>query len=190
MDRAEVTMTDVAAMRSGVRALGEMVRHWSDMIEQINRASGWTPSDVKGFNRAAKEEIERSLDAAAEFLRRGRNAHTDDEILAKIAEVRAVVGAAEAYVEVEVPEVTNKIEKPAEMPFHVLKKWKEDGYGPGGEWIDYYEERDYPEGAPNGQGRYQLWKNGWFESKSAPPRGGTLENAGMGALLRRLEVLK
>ena len=98
--------------------------------------------------------------------------YTAADIQAKIAEVRDVVGAAEAYVEIEVPEVTNKIEKPTDMPFNVLKKWSEDGHGEGGDWVDNYVERDYPEGAPNGLGRYQLWKNARFESKSAPPSGG------------------
>jgi hypothetical protein len=167
MDRAEVTETDVAAMRDGVDRLGSMVHGWSVLIDEIRMARQWVPKNVAGFNRGGKESLEGRLQRAANYALEME--YTAADIQAKIAEVLAVVGAAQAHVEIEVPEVTNKIEKPAEKPFTVLKTWKENGHAGGVDWVDYYVERDYPEGAPNGQGRYQLWKNGDFESKSAPP---------------------
>ena len=91
----------LSTMIEGVFGLSEMVNEWSEMVEQITWARRWVPSGVKGFTSGTKEEIEHSLDATAEFLRKGRTKHTDAEILAKIAEVRAVVGVAEGYVEIK-----------------------------------------------------------------------------------------
>ena len=195
MARAGVTETDVADMRDGMDDLGRMVLKWSDAIGNIKSAKIWVPSDVKGFNSDTKEEIEGFLDEAAKSLR--ASAFTVSEILVKIAEVRAVVGAVQPYVNIEVP----KIERPPEnekKTYNVLKKWSEEFHTPFSDGFDHYEERDYPEGAPNGHGRYQLWKNGHFESKSAPPvvdnvkitGGPSGVKADMSALLRRLEVLK
>ncbi len=167
MDRAEVTETDVEAMRRGVDRLGSMLYGWSVLIDEIRMEGQWVPKNVAEFGRGAKSSLECRLDRAANCARAMQ--YTAADIQAKIAEVRAVVGAAEAYKEREVPEVTNTIEKPVEKPFYILKKWREDVSSPLVTAFESYEERDYPEGAPNGHGRYQLWKNGHFDRKSAPP---------------------
>ena len=90
MDRAREDQLTV--MREGVGDLGRMVQSWSVMTSNINRAEWLVPGDVKDFNRSAKDEIEYCLDEAAWCLLCPCNSA---KILAKIAEVHAVVGAAE-----------------------------------------------------------------------------------------------
>ncbi len=63
MDRAE----QLAAVQEGIDGLVKMVQSWSAVSYNINRAERWVPGDVKGFNRAAKDEIEECLDEAATF---------------------------------------------------------------------------------------------------------------------------
>ena len=112
MDPHDVTEQDVIDMRLGMGALIAMVGPWQAMLDWIKQADSRKPASVEKFDRYAKDELELKL--AAADARAAEIESTLADFTAKIAQVRAVVKAANVYVEPERIEPIRVAEKAPE----------------------------------------------------------------------------